>query len=89
MFGEDRTVFFDTDDFAVAGTVGTTTINGIFDREYQLQGGMVAGANPIFVFDKDDEAAVAVGSSIVIESGTYTVKSKEPQDDGKTILLQL
>ena len=88
-FTEDRSVFFDTDDFATAGTVGTSTINGIFDREYVLQGGQVAGANPIFLIDTSDAGAVGVGSTIVIGTGTYTVKSKEPQDDGNTTLLQL
>ncbi len=89
MFDEDRSVFFNVDDFGVVGVVGTSTINGIFDREYLQQAGIVAGANPIFLIDSDDAILVGVGSTIVIETGTYIVKSKEPQDDGNVTLLQL
>lgn len=88
MFDEDRSVFFDDDDFALVGTVGTTAVRGLFDREYIRSLEMVSGANPVFLIDAADTAA-AVGSTIAIAGTSYTIRDREPVDDGATVRLQL
>lgn len=89
MFTEDLTEFLDVDEHAIAGTVGTSTVNGIFDRAYIEAMGMVSGANPIFLIDSDDVATAAVGSTISIGGTSYKIRNAEPQDDGALSLLQL
>jgi hypothetical protein len=88
MFSEDLSVFFDDDDFAIAATVGTTTVNVIFDREYLRGMELVSGANPVALAKASDTAAAA-GSTITISGTAYTIRDREPVDDGATVLLQL
>ena len=87
MFTEDLTVFFDTDDFAIAATVGSTTVPVIFDAEFIGALG-VAGTNPVALAKASDSAA-AVGATIVISGTSYIIRVREPQDDGAVVLLQL
>lgn len=87
MFTEDLSVFFDTDDFAIAATVGATTVPVIFDAAFLEQLG-VASTNPTALAKASDSAA-AVGATIVISAVSYTIRGREPQDDGATVLLQL
>lgn len=87
-FTEDLTVFFDTDDFAVAATYnGATAVNVIFDAAYLAQLGMT-GTNPVALGRAADFAS-PVGKTLLIGSTTYTIRNSEPQDDGALVLLQL
>lgn len=88
MFSEDLSVFFDTNDFAIAATVGTSVVNVIFDREYLRALDIVSGANPVALAKASDSAA-AVGSAITISGTAYTIRDRQPVDDGATVLLQL
>ncbi len=91
-FTEDRSVFFNTGDFADAGTYnGTTTVNGILDDEYAevFQGAEVGVSSnrPIFIYDADDIDTPTVGIEFVVNSTTYTVRDVEvDRDIGKLIL---
>jgi len=90
-FDEDLSVFFDEDDFAVAATLnGTAAGNVIFDRDYLRQLGIVEGANPVALGQSADYDGTDVVNGTLALSGTsYTVRSREPLDDGAVLLLQL
>jgi hypothetical protein len=87
MFNEDLSVFFDDDDFALAGTVSGTEILGIFDREYLNALGIVSGANPVFLVKTSDSAPV--NGTLALSGTNYAIRDRQPVDDGATVLLQL
>lgn len=89
MFTENLTDFLDTDDHAVAATYdGATTINGIFDTVYVDVLG-VATVNPVFLCAASDVPAAGVSKTLVVNSVSYKIRNREPQDDGAFVLLQL
>lgn len=89
-FTEDLSVFFDTDDFAIAATYnGATTVNVIFDRSYLQTLGIVNGTDPQALAQASDIPTTAVGNTLLISGTTYTIRSREEQDDGALVLLQL
>lgn len=83
----DLAGMFDDDDFATAATIGAETVYVIFDREYLQAVGMVSSANPVALIRASDTADV--GSTITISSVAYTIRARQPQDDGAVVLLQL
>lgn len=89
-FAEDLSVFFSTDDFAVAATHnGTTTVNGIFDKLYlETDAGIggVQGNQPVFVCKAADVSAVAHGDTLAISGTTYKVVGVEPDGTGLVLL---
>ncbi len=89
MFTEDLTEFIDTDDFAIAANYNSgTTVNGHFDNAYVDALG-VSGANPVFLCAASAIPAAGVGNTLVVNSITYKIRNREPQDDGAFVLLQL
>jgi hypothetical protein len=94
MFTEDLSVFFDSDDFAIAATFTPTsgaasTPSVIFDAAF-VAPFAVAGTNPVALARAADfPATTSVGGTIVINGISYTIRSREPQDDGAIVLLQL
>lgn len=84
----DLATMYDDDELAVSGTVSGTTVPGFFDREYVRGLDMVSGANPVFRIKATDTVA-AVGSTIAIAGTNYTIRDREPLDDGAEVLLQL
>jgi len=89
MFSEDLDVFFNPAEFASAATYnGVTAVNVIFDAAYLEQFG-VSGTNPVALGKASDFAASAVGKTLLIGAVTYTIRGRENQDDGSTVLLQL
>lgn len=92
MFDEDLDVFLA--DFGVDATFTPTSGSGstprvIFDRAYFEQLG-VAGTNPIAMGKASDFAeATSIGGTLVINTVTYTIRERQPQDDGAFVLLQL
>lgn len=92
MFAEDRSVFFNTDDFASAATYdGATTVNGILDVEYAevFQGDRVgvSSSRPVFLYDAADLSSPAMGAELVVDSTTYIIRDVEvDRDIGKLIL---
>ena len=95
VFTEDLTVFFNTDDFAIAATYtpnggSPSTVNVIFDRAF-LSRLDINSTNPVALARASDISAVAANGQdqIVISGITYRIKDAQPQDDGATVLLQL
>ena len=88
-FTEDHTVFFDTDEFAVSATFdGTTTINVIFDAEYQAALGddEYASTSPE-VWCIASDVPDPVGKTLVVNSTTYVIKVNQPDGTGQTRLI--
>jgi len=89
MFTEDLRVFFNTDEHAIAANYNSgTTVNGIFDAEYVDFNG-VAGSNPVFLCAASDVPVGGIGNTLVVNSITYKIRNRQPQDDGAVVLLQL
>lgn len=89
MFTESLAEFFDPDDFGeVAVYDGTTNKNVIFDRSYLQQFGVVSGAEPVALAPAADFAS-PIGKTLLIRGVTYTIRTREPQDDGALVLMKL
>jgi hypothetical protein len=90
MFTEDLAQFFDTADFAVAATlqgVGTP-INVIFDAAYLESLGM-SSTNPVALAKASDVTEGDIDKTLTINAVVYTIRDRQPQDDGAMVLLQL
>lgn len=89
-FTEDLSAFLSTDDFATAATYDSSTaVNVIFDRAFIETLGMT-NTNPVAMGKASDfPEGSAVGKTLLIGSTTYTIRGREPLDDGAFVLLQL
>lgn len=93
-FTESLDAFLDSDDFATAATFTPTSGSGgskyvIFDEAYAEAMG-IAGTNPQCIGKASDfPATTTVGGTLVIGSTTYTIREREPMDDGALVRLQL
>lgn len=90
-FTEDLAAFTDPSDFGVAGLYtpsgGTaSTVNGIFDAEYQADNGM-EGSGPAFSCDAADVPSVAHGDALVIDDVDYVVRGVKPDGTGWVVLI--
>jgi hypothetical protein len=87
---EDIKVFFDTDDFASVATIGTANlrVKGILSREYVESLG-VETKMWTFRCAAADVPSIRHDDAVVIDTTTYHVVGREPQDTGSTILLVL
>jgi hypothetical protein len=65
-----------------------TAVKVIFDAAYIDTLGMTA-TNPAALGKASDFPASAVGKTLLIGATTYTIRSRQPQDDGAFVLLQL
>jgi hypothetical protein len=89
VFTEDLDAFLDTDEFALDATYNSATaVKVIFDAAYLEQLG-IAGTGPVALGKASDFPAAAVGKTLAISSTTYTIRNREPQDDGAWVLLRL
>ena len=90
MFTEDLTAFFDTDDFAIAATLqgSATAVNVIFDAAH-LEALGVSSANPVALCKAADVSDADIGKTLTIDAVVYTIRDRQPWDDGATVLLQL
>lgn len=89
MFTEDLDAFLNTDEHAVEATYdGATPVNVIHDAAYLEQLG-IAGTRPVALGKASDFPAAAVSKTLLIGSTTYTIKGREPVDDGAFVLLVL
>lgn len=88
MFAESESDFYDDDELAIAGTVSGTQVLVNFDREHINSLGMVSGANPVADTWATNTVA-AVGSTITISGTAYTIRDRQPIEDGARVLLQL
>ena len=90
MFTENLDVFFNTADFAIAATLqgSSTQVNVIFDAAH-LESLGVSTTNPVALAKASDVADSDRGKTLTINSVVYTIRDRQPQDDGSTVLLQL
>ena len=87
----DRAAFFDTDEFGSAATWtpaggSATTVNGVFDSEYQevaISQVGVALSQPRFVCRTADVSGAAEGDTLSVGATSYTIRVV--QDDGTGI----
>lgn len=93
MFTEDLSVFFNTDEFAIAATYDAagvnTTIAVIFDNSYLQQVGLVASSEPVALAKASAVAVDPVGKTLTVSGVGYVIRNIEPVDDGAVVLLRL
>ncbi len=86
----DRLDFFSTDDFALAATIGGSTVYGIFDNEYlafEVEGVAVASNNPTFLCRASDLPAITYGTTTAtINAIAYVIVEEKPDGTGITLL---
>ena len=87
MLSEDLTAFFDTDGIGDSATVGSSSIDGVFDADY-VTIGSVEGYYPTFLCSDASAALITKNSTVItIKSITYTAISKRPDNTGLTLLI--
>lgn len=59
-------------DFAVSATYGSTTVQGILDKEY-IETGRVQGFAPVFTFIESELTGITQGAAITVNSIAYTI----------------
>lgn len=92
MFTEDLDVFLNQAELSVAGVYdaagANTAVSVIKDQAYLEQFG-VAGSNPVALGKASVFPAAAVGKTLTIAGVVYTIRGREPVDDGSFVQLQL
>ena len=88
MFAESLTIFFNTDEFAIAATVGAATVKVIFDAP-NIETFGIAGIKPTALIVASDSTVAAVGATIIISGTSYVIRDQSPEDDGAIVRLQL
>lgn len=89
MFTENLDAFLDTNAFAIAATLqGGAVVNVIFDQA-ALDVLGVAGVNPVALAKASAVSAANIGQTLTINGTAYTIRNRQPQDDGALVLLQL
>lgn len=90
-FTEDLSAYFDTaSGFAVAATYdGATAVEVIFDNEHLLAHDLVSTSNPVAIGKASVFPAAAVTKTLVIAGVTYTIRDRQPMDDGALVRLEL
>ncbi|QJC56130.1 hypothetical protein HC248_01416 [Polaromonas vacuolata] len=89
-FTEDFTAFFSTAEFATDATLDGAAVRGIFDADYELGSGGVAGfasTQPVFTLPSASLMGDPVGLSLQYLAVTYTVSSHEPDGTGISLLM--
>lgn len=94
MFTENLDTFLDQDELALAATYnGATAASVLFDAAYADPLGMAA-TGPVArgkasVFPEGDGAGGCIGKTLLVSGVTYTIRTREPVDDGAFVLLRL
>lgn len=82
----DLDVFFDDDEFAKEATLPTgVKIKVIVDSSYQELLN-VENARTLITGKASDLTSIVQGSTIILDSVSYSVKEKHPEGDGITVL---
>lgn len=93
MFGEDLDAFLDEYEHAVAAVYdaagANTAVSVIFDNEHQLAHDMVSSVNPVAIGKGSDFPAAAVSKTLTVAGVVYTIRDRQPMDDGAFVRLQL
>ena len=83
---ENISAFLQPSDFAVIATVAGLPVPVIFDAAYADPFG-VAGTEPRATCASADVSTLVQGSPITIGGKAYTVRDKQPDGTGVTVLL--
>lgn len=83
-FVENITTFFA--DFSVPATLGAATFAVIFDAAYADPMG-IAGTEPRATCISADVSTATLGTPITINGTAWTVRDKQPDGTGTTVLL--
>ncbi len=91
MFTEDLDAFLSTGDHALAATLQGGAAGGVavlFDAPYDevLE---VAGTEPTAVCKASAVAAGDIGKTLTVNGVAYTIRGREPIDDGAFVRLRL
>jgi len=86
MMTEDFDIFLNADEFATTGTVGTTSIVGILDRDFAEVNG-VEGYAPTLLCKESDTSSIYIGSQLEVAGQSYKVMAKRPDGTGMTTLI--
>lgn len=73
-------------DFGENYVVNNRTYTGIFDNEYIDELGM-SGSVPILTCRTKDIATVDRGNTLFVRDSNYTIKEKQPDELGLTIII--
>ena len=88
----DIATMLDTDEFAVTATWNATSVNGIFDAEFDLAelGDIgVEGNKPVFICASANVVGIAQGDTFVVGGNNYKVVREEADSTGvSTIILE-
>jgi hypothetical protein len=86
---ENRAQYLRQADFAVAATYnGVTAVSVIFD-EPNAASADLDGTNPTALGDSVDFPSNCIGKTLTIGATTFTIRAREPVDDGAFVTLQL
>ena len=90
-FTEDLAPYFDTaNGFAVAATFdGASPVSIIFDNAF-LEGAGISGSDPVALGKASDfPEGSTIGKTLQIGATTWTIRDRQPRDDGALVVLQL
>lgn len=82
---EDFTAFFDAAEHATEVQLDGQTVSGILDRGYSDVSGM-ATTRPTFTMAAADAPYVDEGSTLVVGTDVYSVRTPEPDGTGLVML---
>lgn len=86
----DLDEFLNNEEFAVEMTIGSNTIYGIFDDEYNavdLQTGQIAQTEPQIIVKTSDVSGISLDTEVSINGTTYKIKEIQPDGTGLTTLI--
>ena len=88
MLVEDFSAFFNTVEFATAGTLNGVAVRGIFDNGFEEQPIALGfgGTNPLYTLASSAVPSGVIGMSLVIGATTYKVVESMPDGTGITRL---
>ena len=93
MFDEDLDAFLDEDEHAVAAVYDpdgpATAVSVIFDHEFLRALGVLDTSSPVAIGKASVFPAASVSRGLVIGGVRYTIRSRQPLDDGALVALQL
>jgi hypothetical protein len=80
---QDTLAFLSVDEFGVSCTLGASTFVGILDSPVEvLAGGMALSREYSLLAKTSDVSTAARGTSITVDSVSYTVRENRAIDDG-------
>jgi len=83
MAFQDTLAFLSVDEFGVSCTLGASTFVGILDSPVEvLAGGMALSREYSLLAKTADVSTAARGTSITVDSVSYTVRENRAIDDG-------